>query len=192
MPLLKREPDLFPSDFFELSEDTYQWWVAHVASRQEKVLARFLHDRAIPFYLPQAEKQTRRNGRTLTSHIPLFPGYVFLRADRAQRALAFRSNVIANMLEVIDAAAFAAELRQIFDLQSRGAMLAPFADLVPGDAVRITDGVFKGYSGVIVRERGDVRLVVSVSLIRQSVLVELSRDGVAPAKIHAVAQKRAS
>jgi transcriptional antiterminator RfaH len=180
MPLLKKEPDFHPAGFFELPEDGYPWWVAHVASRQEKVLARFLLERDIPFYLPQAEKKTKRNGRNFTSYIPLFPGYVFLRGNREQRAMALRSNVIASTLEVHDQEMLARELRQIRDLQTSGAVLVPYEEITTGDPVKLTDGVFKGYTGVVVRERGEMRLVVSISLIRQSVLVDVSRDGVAP------------
>jgi hypothetical protein len=42
MPLLKREPDLFPGDLFDLSVESHPWWVAHVKSRQEKALAQHL------------------------------------------------------------------------------------------------------------------------------------------------------
>src|SRR5690242_9404213 len=60
MPLLKREPDVFPETLFE-SRFEAPWVVAHVRSRQEKVLARFLAPAGIPFYAPQREKRTRRN-----------------------------------------------------------------------------------------------------------------------------------
>jgi transcriptional antiterminator RfaH len=182
MPLLKKEPDFHPADFFELAPDESPWWVLHVASRQEKVLARFLLERDIPFYLPQAEKKTKRNGRNFTSYIPLFPGYVFLRGSREQRATALRSNVIASTLEVHDQERLAGELRQIRDLQLSGAVLVPYEEITTGDPVKLTDGVFKGYTGTVVRERGEMRLVVSISLIRRSVLVDVSRDGVAPVK----------
>ncbi len=182
MPLLKKEPDFHPSDFFDLAIDAYPWWVIHVQSRQEKVLARFCAERDIPFYLPQAEKKTKRNGRNFTSYIPLFPGYVFLRGSREQRALALRSNVIASTIEVIDQELLASELRQIRDLQTSGHALIPYEEIATGDPVKLTDGIFKGYSGVVVREKGEMRLVVSISLIRRSVLVDVSRDGVAPVK----------
>jgi len=72
MPLLKREPDVFPEDLFG-SECGEPWVVAHVRSRQEKVLARHLHSVAVPHYAPQREKKVRRAGRNFTSYLPLFP-----------------------------------------------------------------------------------------------------------------------
>jgi transcription antitermination factor NusG len=61
-------------------------------------------------------------------------------------------------------------------------VLAPTPDLAVGDAVRITEGAFSGYVGVLAEERGALRLVVSVSILRKSVAVEFPRDFVAAAR----------
>jgi hypothetical protein len=68
---LKREPDAFPEAIFDMTDP---WWVAHLRSRQEKVLARYLREYEIPFYLPQMQKRIRRSGRTFVSYLPLFSG----------------------------------------------------------------------------------------------------------------------
>src|SRR5450756_1410944 len=71
MPLLKRQPDLFPQDLFDLPVESHPWWVAHVKSRQEKALARHLQPLGIPYYLPQREQKIRRAGRKFVSSLPL-------------------------------------------------------------------------------------------------------------------------
>lgn len=179
MPILKREPDLFPEDLFDLPQP---WWVAHLRSRQEKLFARHLAERGIAYYLPQAEKRVRRSGRTFTSYIPLFAGYVFFRGTKADTALALRSNVVVRILTPYDQPTIQDELRQIRDLQLLNGRLTPHPHLHTGDAVVITDGVFAGFRGVIVRERSTERLVVSVSFIRQSVSVEIDRDAIRPTR----------
>ncbi len=40
MPILKAQADLFPAELFEVEDPEQPWWVAHVKSRQEKVLSR--------------------------------------------------------------------------------------------------------------------------------------------------------
>jgi transcription antitermination factor NusG len=175
MPLLPREPDLSPDDLFELSGERFPWGVAHVRSRQEKGLARYLAERAVPFYLPQYESKTLRAGRTFRSYLPLFPGYLFFRGDRDARDAVRKSNLVANLIDVADAELLAAQLRQIRELQLAGASLQPYDALVPGDPVRIRDGSFSGYTGVIVREKGSDRLVVQVALINRAVTVEFER-----------------
>ena len=184
MPLLKWNVDLFPAGLFELPENAFPWWVAHVRSRQEKALARNLFPLEIPFYLPQREKRIRRAGRAFVSYIPLFPGYLFFRGSPAQRSAALRSKLIVKVLDVTDQGLLAGELQQIRRLQETGADLVPFHDLVPGDQVRVVDGPFKGYTGVVLRARGKVRLLVSISMLRQVVAVEFEREVVAPIRLN--------
>jgi transcriptional antiterminator RfaH len=182
MPLSKRTTDLYPASLFELSEHEFPWWVAHVRSRQEKALARHLLPLEIPFYLPQREKRVRRAGRTFVSYLPLFPGYLFFRGSFDHRHSALRSNLIVKVLDVTEPGLLAGELLQVRRLQEAGADLVPYFDLVPGDPVRITDGPFKGYSGVVLRAPGRVRLLVSISMLRQAVAVEFERAVVAPVR----------
>jgi transcription antitermination factor NusG len=177
VPILKREPDAFPESVFEMSDP---WWVAHLKSRQEKVLARYLRERSVPFYLPQMEKRIRRAGRTFVSYLPLFAGYVFFRGGRDERLNALKSNVVVNVLEPQDQAEIAAELRQLHQLQLTEARLVPHPFVGPGDTVLITEGAFQGYRGVVLKEKGVARLVVSVSFIRQSVALDIDREFIRP------------
>ena len=173
MPLLPKEPDILPETIFELDDP---WHVAHVRSRQEKVLARHLAQRRIAFFLPQMDKTVTRAGRRLTSHVPLFPGYVFFRGAAAARQAALCSNVVANLIEVQNQPLLTEELRQIRRLQLAGASLVPVEEFVPGDAVRITEGAFAGYQGIVIRGGRADRLLVSVSLLRKAVAVEFARQ----------------
>src|SRR5262245_11980370 len=111
MPLLKRGTEIFPHGVFELSEAEYPWCVAHVRSRQEKVLARHASPLEVPFYLPQGPKETRRGGRRFVSYLPLFPGYFFFRGTGPQRTAVLRSNVVVRLLEVPDQELLTRELR---------------------------------------------------------------------------------
>lgn len=180
MPLLKMEIEIFPSNILELPSSEHPWWVAHVRSRQEKALARYLRPLEVPFYVPQLEKRTRRGGRNFVSHLPLLPGYVFFRGDAGSRLSALRSDLLVRVIEVPDQNLLTAELLQIRRLQETGAPLIPLPEFASGDPVRITDGPFAGYVGTVVRHQGRTRLVVSVSMVRQSVAVEFPRELLAP------------
>ena len=180
MPLLKREPDLFPQDLFDLPVESHPWWVAHVKSRQEKALARHLQPLGIPYYLPQREQKTRRAGRKFVSYLPLFPGYVFLRGTDDARCAALRSNLVAQVIDVVDQPLLDAELGRLRTLQESGLPLVSHPYIEPGSAVSITDGPFRGYEGVVVRGKGPLRIVISISLLRTSFAVELDREALAP------------
>lgn len=176
MPLLPKEEEVFPAGLFALEAAEYPWGVAHVRSRQEKALARFLAQRDVPFYLPQIEHRRRRSGRDFVSHLPLFPGYVFFRGGAPARELVWRSNVAAAVIDVPDQRHLADELAQLRALQLAGASLRMVEEFVPGDVVRVADGAFAGYTGVVEREKGRDRLVVRVSLINKAVAVEFERE----------------
>lgn len=177
MPILKREPDTFPDSIFEIEQP---WCVAHVRSRQEKSFTRYLRDNRIAYYLPQIEKRVRRNGRVIVSYLPLFGGYVFFKGLAYESSCAIRSHLIANLLEPVDQAELTAELEQLHRLQASHQKLTPYPYVGPGEAVLITSGAFAGCRGVILREKGTERLVISVSFIRQSVAVEIDRDYIRP------------
>ena len=192
MPILKREIDLSPRHLFELSRTEHPWWVAWVRSRQEKGLARHLGGHGVGFYLPQAEKQVRRAGRTLVSSLPLFPGYLFFRGPAEARREALRSNLIVQVLPVLDQEGLHGELASLWRLQEAGAPLVPHPYIDVGDEVEVMDGPFRGWTGKVLREKGRLRLVVSITLLRQSVAAELDREVLAPLRPRPAALRMAA
>ncbi len=118
MPLLPKEADLFPDELFALSAGSFPWHVAHVRSRQEKVLARRLLEQRTPFYLPQIERVTDRSSRRFHSFVPLFAGYVFFRGR--DHDVVLRSGVTVRIIDVDDQELLGAQLEQIRLLQLAG------------------------------------------------------------------------
>src|SRR5262245_36387549 len=105
MPILRAEPvlqseEIFASDPANLNEG--RWWVLHTKPRQEKSLARWLHAAGIDYYLPTIERRSRIRGRVITAHLPLFPGYLFLHADRERRVASLTTNRVVRCLDVDD------------------------------------------------------------------------------------------
>jgi transcriptional antiterminator RfaH len=182
MPILRGEGEIFPDNLFDLPTADAPWEIAHLRSRQEKTVARVLLDGGKPFYLPQIVHTTKRAGRTFVSHLPLFPGYIFLRQVDGLRQTLWRTSGVASMIKVSDQAQLHAELLQIRQLQASGASLLPREELAPGDPVRITEGAFSGYTGIVVEERKSLRLIVMVSILRRSVTVEFPREVLAQVK----------
>jgi transcriptional antiterminator RfaH len=92
------------------------------------------------------------------------------------RAAILRSGVVVRLIDVSDQDLLDLELGEIRALQVSGASLVVHPYLSAGSSVRIREGPFRGHFGVVVREKGASRLVVSVSMLRRSVSVELERD----------------
>jgi transcription antitermination factor NusG len=175
MPILHREPDLFPNDLLDSRVASEQpWWAMYTLARQEKKLMRYLTEHEIGFYAPVITRRYRSpNGRLRTSYQPLFANYVFVNGDEQQRYAAVASGTVSRCCVVNDTQELVADLRQIHNLIGKEAPLSPESKLVPGQRVRIRNGSFAGYEGVIVRREQEVRLQVVVRFMNQGVSVLL-------------------
>lgn len=181
MPLLPKEVELAPEDFFSLAGER-PYVVAHVRSRQEKMLTRHLLGHSVPFYLPVTERRLVISGRTRRAFHPVFSGYVFLRPLPSERSVILRSGAVVSILPVLDQQQLGEELFQIRKLQIAGATFRPCVEVEAGDAVRVTHGAFSGYRGIVERIGGRDRLVVRISLIQQAVAVEFDRELLRPGR----------
>jgi transcriptional antiterminator RfaH len=186
MPLLPPEPNLYPADLFtgdraETAGASRVWWVLHTKPRQEKSIARQLLEARVPFYLPVIARRCVVRQRVLQSHVPLFAGYVFLLADRAERVTALATNRVVRTLEVFDQELLWHDLSQVFRLIAAGAPITPEARLVPGAAVVIRTGPLAGLKGKILRTASGQRFVVQVDFIQQGASVLLDDFRLAPA-----------
>jgi transcription antitermination factor NusG len=183
MPLINKEPDLYPESLFSLPPEEAPWRIAYVKSRCEKAFARHLLERQVPFYLPTQQKRHFSGNRERIARLPLFPGYVFIRGERPERLAALQSQRVVRLMSVTDQQTLHRELQDLKQLQDEGFLLVSHPYLEPGDPVEILEGPFQGYQGLVERERGVERLVVSVTFLRQSASVEVPRDELRPLKL---------
>jgi transcription antitermination factor NusG len=159
-----------------------QWWVAHTRARNEKALARDLGRMHIPSYLPLRRKATlsRRTGRSTTSAVPVFTGYVFFNATEQQRYQALTTNRVAQTLYVPDQQALIEQLRGIHQVLLSEAAFEIFTGVRVGQWVRVVAGALSGVEGRVVRKLGRTRLCVSVDILGQSVLVDVDGELLEP------------
>ena len=177
MPILPPEPYLYPDDLFSgpvsREDGSPRWWVLHTSARAEKVLSRACLGRRLPFFLPLCRRHTQSRGRTLTSHVPLFPGYLFLRADEHGRVEALTSNLVVNCLAVPDQAELQADLANVYRLMTSEMPLAPENRLPAGTLVEVVAGPLAGLQGKVLRQGKHLRFVVEVHFLHKGACVEL-------------------
>lgn len=176
MPILQAEPDIFPTNLLMDAETdaTRPWWVLQTLSRQEKRLCRLLFKQQISFYCPTAANQYRSpSGRIRTSHLPLFPNYVFLQGDEEQRYRSVTTGCVSRCLKVVDAAQLIAELHQIKRLVDLGIPLNPEEQFPTGTSVRVKTGPMTGLEGRVLQRHGERRLLVAVNFIQRGASLEL-------------------
>jgi len=185
MPLLPSETNLHPSDLLDRPTDPdneARWWVVHTRPRAEKNLARKLLAHRLGFYLPTRHQTWRSNGRLFGSHLPLFPGYVFLHARPEDRGDVLSTRMVANFLPVPEQAELGEDLQRVHRILSAGLPVEHQAALPPGTPVEVVGGVLHGLTGTVVRSGRRTGVYIQVRLIGQGVLVELDPRLLRPVK----------
>ena len=135
----------------------------------------------IAHYCPLSAKRNRSpSGRMRTSHLPLFPGYLFVFGSNEDRYAAVATGCVSRCLEVADGKLLRDDLQQIHKLIATGAPLTRESKLVPGDRVRVASGLFRGFEGVIIRRQNETRLLVVVNYFQQGASMLLDKCQLEP------------
>ena len=176
MPVLAKEKCLFPETLLESPDSSAvdsQWMVVYTKPRQEKSLARDLLRQAIPFYLPLVKKTLQYARRRVTSFAPLFDGYLFMLGAEKQRTASLATNRVLRVLPVNDGLRLVTDLRQVERLIQADVPLTVESRLRAGMNVRVRSGPFAGVEGVVLRRRGQTRLLVSINFLQKGASVEI-------------------
>ena len=165
-----------------LSLGRQAWFAVFTSSHHEKkVSQRFLEQR-IENYLPlYSQVHHWTNRRRVTVQLPLFPNYVFVCIDRRQRGQVLQ---VPGVLSIVGRGYEPTPLPD-FEIESLRSGLhlrkfEPHSSLAVGTPVRIKVGPLEGMEGVLLRKKNNLRVVLTVPLIRQSVAVEVDAGDVEP------------
>jgi transcription antitermination factor NusG len=165
---------------WEANPDPAQWFALAVKPRCDKAVAKVLEVKGYETFLPLYRKSHQYATRSKVSELPLFPGYVFCRFDPRTRLPILITPGVSQILGAGNSPQPLCE-REIFSLQT--AMKArltiqPFPFLQLGQKVRINHGVLRGVEGIVINFKQYLRLVLSITVLQRSVLLEIDRDQV--------------
>jgi len=146
------------------------------------MVARHLTGRHIESFLPLYTTVRRwKNGCRLPVDKPLFPGYIFVHIARRESVKVLQ---VPGVVSIVGAGREPSPLpnAEIESLRSALPLLPiePHPYLVAGEKVRIRSGSLAGMIGVLVRKKNDLRVVLTLDLIQQSVAVEIDADQIEP------------
>jgi transcription antitermination factor NusG len=158
-----------------------RWFALSVTVRHEKIVSQLLHNKGFETFLPLHTRRHQYGRRVREFELPLFPGYLFCRSDPAARLPILTTP---NVLRIIGAGRVPIPVddHEITSLQKAaeaGIPMVPHRFWESGQAGRITAGPLAGIEGVIVNIKNSVRLMLSVTLLQRSVLLEIDVDCVA-------------
>jgi transcription antitermination factor NusG len=157
--------------------DGLEWKAAYTRQHHEKSVAAHLAELGVECFLPlYTEEHQWTNNRKAILELPLFPNYLFIRVSPQSRIRVLRTP---GVIDIVGRNSITDRItdEEIKVLRSglplRNPKPHPFA---LGENVRIASGPLSGMEGVVLRQKGPLRVVLTVPLIRQSVSVEIAAE----------------
>lgn len=157
-----------------------RWYAAYTNPNHEKRVAMQLGQRSVEHFLPLYDSVRRWKDRRMKLQLPLFPGYVFVRLALRDRMQVLQVPSVVRLVGFNGAPAALAE-EEIESLRCaliEGVRAEPHPFLRVGRRVRITAGPLAGREAILVRWKGDLRVVLSTELIQRSVLIHIDAASV--------------
>ncbi len=175
-------PGTWPADSDDdwLADGLGRWWVLRVRSRAEKVVAEAMKRMDYRTYLPLARVTRHYRARRVEVTLPLFPGYLFVNGDAQTCDMAWRTRRVVQILPVADQACLREELRHVRRAVESDQVIAVYPALRAGRRCRVTSGALAGLEGVVLRHGQRTRLYLAVTILGQSVVVEIDGGQLEP------------
>lgn len=155
-----------------------KWYALQVKAKWEERVSLALMMKGYDVFAPTFLTKKVRRGRAGQVRVPMFPTYVFCRYDRtiAQRMVespgVIRLVGFGNQPTSVDDG----EIASLQVLYHSGAPASPWQFFKDGQRVRITSGVLKGVEGHFVRDKDARRVIINITLLQRSVMVELDGE----------------
>ena len=160
-----------------------KWYAVHTRSRHEKQVDLFLNERGVETFLPLVHTLSRRRDRKKYVDIPLFPGYLFVCAEKERLYdVKFTRGVTRIIGTGLDSPTPIPD-KQILDIKSvmeTEVQLDPFPYLKKGRMVRVKSGPLKGLEGILVERKGHYKLVIQIDLLQKGAAAEVYISDIEP------------
>jgi transcription antitermination factor NusG len=160
-----------------------RWYAVHTRSRHEKQVDLFLSERGIETFLPLVHTLSRRRDRKNYVDIPLFPGYLFVFAEKESLYDVKYTRGVTRIIGTDLGVPTPIPDRQIQDIKSvmeTEVQLDPFPYLKKGRMVRVKSGPLKGLEGILVERKGHYKLVIRIDLLQKGAAAEVYISDIEP------------
>lgn len=170
------------------------WFALQIRSRWEANTANLLRGKGLETLLPTYSTKRKWSDRFKVVEAPLFPGYVFCRFDVHNRLPVL---ITPGVISVVGrgkspVAVDEMEISAIRAAVQSGVPVEPWPYVEIGERVRVKDDVLDGMEGILTSFKGSHRVVISVTLLRRSVALEIDRSRITPlGSVIAAPQERA-
>jgi transcription antitermination factor NusG len=155
----------------------WPWFAILVRTGREKTANLLLENAGYESFLPISKYMRRWSDRMKEVEVPLFPGYLFCRMNPHNRLPVLMTPGVIQIVGVgkTPIAVGEEEIAAIQRVGSSGLSTIPWSYLQVGQTARIEAGPLQGMSGIVIRIKSGLRLVLSVQLLQRSIAVEIDR-----------------
>ena len=164
------------------SELTSAWYALHTKSRFENVVDQGLQKKSIEVFLPKIIVPSRRKDRKKMIHVPLFPGYVFVKTNlHPDQHLEIVKTVGAVKLigdKLGPISVHDETIQSIKIMTEADQPITTGYQFSKGDRVMVVEGPFAGVIGVFDRFGGQGRIIVHIEALGQFAAVEVDSGDV--------------
>ena len=156
------------------------WFILQFKSNSHQQAAKNLNRQGFETFLPLHNSTSRKLSRFINDSKPLFPGYMFVRFDRAEsqwhkinntygvsRLITFNS--ILKSIPTI----FVDHLMKRYDLSGK---LLPIQKLKKGDQVEVLKGPFANFIATVEKYEADQRIWILMDLMGRKTKIQTPSD----------------
>ena len=157
-----------------------EWFILQFKANSHHQAVKNLNRQGFETFLPLHNSTSRKASRFINTSKPLFPGYMFIRFDKAEPEW----NKINNTYGVSRLVTFNSTLRSIpttfienlmkrYDLSGK---LLPVKNLKKGDQVKVLNGPFANFVAIVEKYETNQRICVLMDLMGRKTKIQTSLD----------------
>lgn len=156
------------------------WFAIAVRTRWERSVERSVSRRGYESLVPVCVERRRWSDRWKDIETPLFPGYVFSRLDTQNRLPILTAPGVLYIVGngKIPTPVDPEEIAAIQFVMRSGIAAKPVPYLQVGQPIVIGSGPLTGLKGIVLKLKSEAKLVLSVTLLRRSIAVEIDRASI--------------
>lgn len=153
-----------------------KWFVLFTMPHHERSVFRNLTQKGIGALLPMRKAVKQWSDRKMKYEVPYFPNYVFVNIRRIDRYKVFEVPGIVRYLDSNQnpTVMVEEEINMIRLLEGREDIEVSIENFVKGEAVTISSGPLKNYTGVVVNTKGTKKLVLRLDSVKRNLLIDIA------------------
>ncbi|HEX5733175.1 MAG TPA: transcription termination/antitermination NusG family protein [Blastocatellia bacterium] len=155
-----------------------EWFALQTKPRCEKTVEYALTRKGYECLLPTYQKNQVLSLRTVKATLPLFPTYIFCRFNQEAVGKAILTPGVRRIVGFggRPAALQAKEISALQKLAKTNLLRRPWLYVPEGTLVQIKTGPLSGVEGLVSMHEKREHLIITVSLLQQSVIVQLDEN----------------